>query len=297
MKYIFNSILIFTLISCSSKEVNLDANGVFESTEITISAQNPGELTGLYIDEGNQVTKEDVLAQVDSTSLSLTKLQLLSQVSGLEARLPNIASNLKTLKHQISGLKKDQQRIQNMYDQGAATSKQLDDVNTKLASLKSTYAAQKDNLTNQNNSLVFQIDALEEQVKLIEYQISKSTIKAPIDGVVLVKFVEQNEMVGAGRPLMRIADLQHMTLKAYLNTEQLKDLKIGQKVTVFAEYGAEGKKELPGSITWISSESEFTPKTIQTQDERANLVYAVKVAVDNKDGLLRIGMYGGFKIK
>ena len=150
-------------------------------------------------------------------------------------------------------------------------------------------------MTDQKNSITYQINSLQEQISLIEYQISKTSIIAPIDGIVLVKFVEQNEILGVGRPLMRLANLEEMTLKAYVNTEQLKDYKIGQIVDVFAEYGAEGKKEYQGKISWISSESEFTPKTIQTQDERANLVYAVKVLVKNTDGMLRIGMYGGFK--
>ncbi|MDA8595357.1 HlyD family efflux transporter periplasmic adaptor subunit [Flavobacteriaceae bacterium] len=293
------SLIIISLavfISCSNNtEVN-NANGVFETTQVSLSAQTMGELLSFPAYEGMLIKKGQLLAQIDSTNLSMTKLQLESQIQGLKAQLPDIKTELSPIDQELIGLKKDQKRVKNMVESDAATQKQLDDINTRISVVESTYRSKKSSLTNLKTSLDFQINALDNQIDLLSYQIDNCSIKAPFDGTVLVKFAEANEVVGPGQPLMRVANLKEMTLRAYVTTEQLKDLAIGKKVTVFADYGKDGEKTLQGEISWISPSSEFTPKTIQTQDERANLVYAVKVKVKN-NGLLRIGMYGGFNIE
>lgn len=287
------SILIF---SCKDSDNKLDANGVFETTEINVSSQSIGEILTFDITEGQKVKKGNVLAQIDTTNLSLQKLQLKSNIAGLKANIPNIAIDLRPLESEIKGLKKDQIRIVNMVKSKASTKKQLDDINTQIEVVTNNYNAQKNKLSKLKESLEYQIIALSEQIKRIDYQINKCTIISPITGIVMVKFMEESEIANPGRVILKVANLENMILRAYVNTEQLKNLQIGKDVSVFADYGTDGKKELKGKISWISSESEFTPKTIQTQDERANLVYAIKVKVKN-NGLLKIGMYGGFNIK
>jgi len=286
---------LILMISCSENAQVENANGVFETTQVSLSAQTMGELLSFAAYEGMSIEKNQILAQIDTTNLSLTKLQIESQIQGLIAQLPNIKTELSPLEQELIGLEKDQKRVANMVKSNAATEKQLDDINTRISVIQSTYRSKKSSLSQLKKSLNSQINALEKQIYLLNYQIDNCTIRAPFKGNVLVKFAEAHEVVAPGQPLMRVANLDEMTLRAYVNTEQLKDLAIGNEVEVFADYGKEEKKTLQGEITWISPSSEFTPKTIQTQDERANLVYAVKVKVKN-NGLLRIGMYGGFKI-
>lgn len=294
-KITFVIILYFVLISCNKEEANLFAYGTFETKEVKMSSPSMGELLALDFEEGMSFNKGDTLVQIDTIDLSLKKLQLLSQLSGLKAKAPDINLELEAIDQEISGLKKNQKRLENMVSDGAATQKQLDDINTRIAVLESNYKSKSNLLSDQSESLKFQIKAIRDQINILDYRISKSFVIAPFSGTILQKYAEKSEIVGPGQPIVLIGNLETMILRAYVNTEQLKDLRLNQNVTVFADYGESEKKSYKGQIAWISSKAEFTPKTVRTQKERANLVYALKIRVPN-DGYLKIGMYGGFNL-
>ncbi len=296
MKGITYLLILALLISCGEKEETLFAYGSFETTEVKLSSQAMGEVLSISKDEGMSFKSGEILAQIDTVDLSLNKLQLSSQLSGLRAKAPDITIELDAIEQELSGLEKNQKRLENMLADGAATQKQLDDINTRIAVLKSRYKAKSNLLSDQNESLSFQIKALKEQIKLIDYRIAKSALQAPFQGTVIHKYAEVAEVVRPGQPVLLIADLDQMILKAYVNTEQLKDLNLNQNVKVYADYGDREQKAYTGRISWISSKAEFTPKSTRTQNERANLVYAIKIAVPN-DGYLKIGMYGGFNLE
>jgi len=275
---------LLQFMACSDKDALKDATGVFEATEIIVSAEANGKLLRFDAQEGKQLKKGEILGQIDTVQLSLQKMQLGAQQLSIEAGKPDVPSQVNATEREIEKLEFEKIRTQ----------KQLDDIESQLLVLKARLRAQKKSLGSSIEAIDAQNNAIDVQVDQLNDQISRCQVKSPIDGSILVKYTEQGEFVNLGRPLFKVADMTNMVLRAYVTAQQLKDLQINQKVKVLAEFGADETKEYEGEITWISDKSEFTPKTIQTQDERANLVYAVKVSVKN-NGYLKIGMYGGLK--
>jgi len=289
------SIILVLVYSCKSNKNETDATGVFESTEIIVSAEASGKLLSFTIEEGDEVKQGQTVGQIDSSQLYLNKLTVEANRLALLSSRPNVQSQLDALESEIANAEFEKKRIEKLLAGDAATQKQLDDINSGIQVLKDNLKAKKIALNIQTEAIDSQSEAMNAQIDVINDQLSRSTITSPIDGTILVKYAEQGELAATGKPLFQVADLKRMILRAYVTGNQLPQLKIGQKIKVLAEIGEEGSREYEGEITWISSKSEFTPKTIQTQDERANLVYAVKIAVAN-DGNLKIGMYAGIII-
>lgn len=282
------------LLSCKNNDDTKDATGVFEATEIIVSAEATGKLLEFDVQEGQQLKKETVLGQIDTIQLSLKKMQLKANQLSLQAGKPDVSSQISATERELEKLEFEKKRTQKLLEGDVATQKQLDDIQSQINVLTARLKAQKKSLNSTTDAIDAQIQAVEVQLGQTSDQIARCTVKSPIDGTVLVKYTEPGEFVNTGKALFKVANMDQMILKAYVTAEQLKDIQLGQRVKVPAEYGADASREYEGEITWISNKSEFTPKTIQTQDERANLVYAVKVAVKN-DGYLKIGMYGGIK--
>lgn len=289
---LISSLLLF---SCNNDNDGRFASGVFEATEVIVSAENNGKILNLDVKEGDAIASNTKVGLIDSTQLHLQKLQLLASKSTVLANKPDIQVQIKATERELVKQKREHVRLKNLVAGEVATQKQLDDIEASVEILAARLESQKSNLNNSVNAIDAQIQTIDVQITQLEDQIENCIVTSPIDGTVLVKYAEKGEMAAMGKPLFKIADIDNMILKAYVTSEQLAHLQLGQDVTVLAEFGAEETKEYSGRITWISSKSEFTPKTIQTQDERANLVYAVKISVKN-DGYLKIGMYGGFKI-
>lgn len=282
------------LLSCSNGNGDFDATGTFESEEVIVSAEATGKLIFFNIEEGMNLKKDQIAAVIDTTQLYLKKKQLESTIKSVLVTQPDIPTQLASIREQIITAEREKNRIDNLVKTNAATSKQLDDINSQLEVLNKQYDAARSSLTITKQGIISQTLPLKTQVEQIQDQINKSITKNPVDGTVLTRYAMQNEVTSNGKALYKIADLSTMTLRAYINGEQLSQIKLGQKVKVFVDNGEGNQKELSGEIYWISSKAEFTPKTIQTKDERANLVYAIKVKVIN-DGYLKIGMYGEVK--
>jgi len=294
LKYII-PILLVTLFSCSSDENGTDATGVFEATEIIVSAESSGKLLSFSIQEGDELQKKQPLGQIDSTQLYLNKLQVEANQMALLSSRPDVQSQLYAIEREIEKAEFEKRRIQKLLEGDVATQKQLDDINAQIEVLRANYKAKRTALNISTQAIDAQVEAMGAQIDLINDQLERSKILSPIDGTILVKYAEQGELTAMGKPLFKVADLNRMILRAYVTADQLTKIQTGQLVKVLAEFGKAENREYDGKISWISSKSEFTPKTIQTQDERANLVYAVKISVPN-DGYLKIGMYGGIKI-
>ncbi|MDR1091411.1 MAG: HlyD family efflux transporter periplasmic adaptor subunit [Prevotella sp.] len=293
MKYtILIAGLILVCSSCNRNKFDHDASGTFEATEIIISAEATGKIEQFDVTEGDMLTKGQYLGYVDTTQLYLRKLQLQATSKAVNVRRLDVSIQVAIIKEQISKAETEKRRIGNLLKDGAATQKQLDDVDSQLAVLQRSLAAQLNSLSTSVNSLNEESSAYEIQVAQIEDQLAKSRIINPIDGVVLSKYAEAKEMTSQGRPLYKLADTRNMFLRAYTVSTQLESIRTGQEVTVFINAADDTQKSYKGIVSWISGKAEFTPKTIQTQDERQNLVYAVKIAVENTDGLIKTGMYG-----
>ena len=260
-----------------------------------MSARATGELIQFDIEEGLKLEAGKQAGYIDTVQLHLKKMQLLASMKSVESRQYNVSRQIASIRQQIATEKTEQKRYENLVRSNAANQKQLDDINAQIALLEKQLSAQTETLENNNRSVSGESAGLFAQVDQIDDQIQKSIISSPIDGTVLSKYAEQGELATQGRTLFKVADIENMTLRVYITADQLTSLKIGQSVKVYADQGQSDRKEYPGTITWISDKAEFTPKTIQTRDERANLVYAVKVAVKN-DGYIKKGMYGEIKI-
>ncbi len=282
------------LFACSNGDGDFDATGTFESEEIIVSSEAMGKLVMFKVEEGMNLKLNDIVGVVDTTQLHLKKKQLLASVKAVLSKQPDIATQLASLQKQIETAETEQTRINNLVKSNAATTKQLDDINSQLDVLRKQYNATKSSLTITKQGLQSETLPLTAQIEQIEDQIKKSYIINPVDGTVLTRYAKLNEVTSNGKALYKIANLSEMTLRAYVNGDQLGEIKLGQKVKVFVDKGEGDQKEMSGEIYWVSSKAEFTPKTIQTKDERANLVYAIKVKVIN-DGYLKIGMYGEVK--
>jgi len=286
--------LSIALFACNSSKNNFDASGVFEAEETIISAEATGVIRQFDLAEGQVLTAGQPLGYIDSTQLYLQKMQLESQIRALLARNPNIAVQLSALQSQLRTAETERTRIERLVAGDAATQKQLDDINAQIELLQKQIAIQQSTLSISSAGINNDVATLQIQVLQLENQLSKHRLVSPQNGTVLAKIARVNELTAVGRPLYKIADLENITLRAFVTSAQLTQLKLGQKARVFADFGVNETREYEGVISWISDKSEFTPKTIQTQDERANLVYAIKISVKN-DGYLKIGMYGQVK--
>lgn len=287
---------VFLLLSaCGNKGRQYDASGVFEATEVIVSSQGIGELTWFDVTEGSELTAGQEVGCVDTVQLHLKKMQLLANMKAVESRQYNVSKQIASAEQQIATLRKERIRFENLVRSNAANQKQLDDIDAQIALLEKQLAAQKESLENSNRSVSGESSSLLIQVAQVEDQIRKSIVSSPINGTVLSKYAERGEFVTQGKSLFKIADIGNMFLRVYITADQLTILKIGQELSVYADQGKSDRKEYRGTISWISDKAEFTPKTIQTRDERSNLVYAVKVAVRN-DGYIKKGMYGEIKI-
>ena len=287
--------LLLVLSSCGNKNNQYDASGVFEATEVIVSAQANGELMAFDVMEGRQVEANKQLGYIDTTQLYLKKMQLLANMKAVDSRQYNVSKQIASIQQQIVTQKAEQKRFENLVKSNAATQKQLDDINAQIAILEKQLAAQTETLENSNRSISGETLGLNMQIAQIDDQIRKSIICSPIDGVILSKYAEQGELAMQGRSLFKVADIENIKLRVYITADQLTTLKMEQKVKVYADQGKSDRKEYDGTIIWISDRAEFTPKTIQTRDERANLVYAVKIALTN-DGYVKRGMYGEVKL-
>ena len=313
--------LCFT--ACEKKTEKFDAAGTFEATEIIVSAEATGRILDLKIKEGDQLKKGDIIGGIDPLSIQLQKEQVqasmealtqksndpMPQVNVLNEQIATQRNQVAVQKQQLIVLQKEQKRLENLVKADAATPKQLDDLNGQIDILRKQIEAsessisifekqilaQKAGVSIQNRGILSEKAPLEKRVKQLDEQISRAKIANPIDGTVLSKYAEAGEITMAGKALYKIADMSEMTLRAYISGSQLSQVKINQMVKVMIDDGKDKYREMQGTVTWISDKAEFTPKTIQTKDERANLVYAIKIKVKN-DGFLKIGMFGEVKL-
>lgn len=279
------------LNACGRKEREYDATGVFEATETTVYAEQTGALLTFNVEEGDTVGQNREVGLIDTTQLWLKMKQAEAMKSVYQSQKPEQEKQIAVTRQQLAKAKQDQQRYKELVADGAAPGKMLDDANSQVEVLQRQLDAQLSSLRVNTNALDKQMDATDVQAEQLRDQIRKCHILVPAKGTVIEKYVERGEFVSAGKPLFKMADTENMFIRAYVTSAQLENIKTGQKATVFADYGNGGKKEYEGRVTWISSRSEFTPKTILTDDERADLVYAVKVAIKG-DGYVKMGMYG-----
>lgn len=279
------------LNACGRKERQYDATGVFEATETTVYAEQTGALLTFNVEEGDTVGRNREVGLIDTTQLWLKMKQAESMKSVYQSQKPEQEKQIAVTRQQLAKAKQDQQRYKELVADGAAPAKMLDDANSQVEVLQRQLDAQLSSLRVNTNALDKQMAATDVQAEQLRDQIRKCHILVPAKGTVIEKYVERGEFVSAGKPLFKMADTENMFIRAYVTSAQLENIKTGQKATVFADYGNGGKKEYEGRVTWISSRSEFTPKTILTDDERADLVYAVKVAIKG-DGYVKMGMYG-----
>lgn len=274
---------------------DFDATGTFEATEVVVSAEAAGRILGFDAEEGDLLPAGRQVGAIDTVQLYLQKLQLERSVASVRSNRPDISKQVAALREQIARQQAERRRIRNLLKDGAATTKQLDDIDAELKVLGGQLDASLSTLRNNAASIDENSSAIGLQIAQVEDQLAKCRIASPITGTVLAKYSEAGELATVGRPLMKVADLGRIYLRAYFTSDQLADLEIGRQVTVTADFGGDRQVDYPGRITWIASECEFTPKTIQTRASRANLVYAVKIAVEN-DGQLKIGLYGEVKL-
>ncbi|WP_269684390.1 HlyD family secretion protein [Flavobacterium lacustre] len=284
MKTTLTLFILISLISCSKNNEKADGYGNFEATEVTISAEANGKIDYLKLEEGDVLEPNMQVGLVDTTQLYFNKQQLIASKSTILSKSSNVLSQINVLKEQLKTTLTEQKRIQNMFAENAATKRQVDEVIGKVNVLQE----QIKSVGTQNAPIANEAQSIDIQIEKIDDQIQKSKIINPIKGTVLAKYAEPNEVTAFGKPLYKIADISEMTLRVYVSETQLAQIKVGQTVTVKIDAEKE-MKSYPGTISWIASTAEFTPKIIQTKEERANLVYAVKVKVKN-NGSLKIGM-------
>ncbi len=304
-KIILSVMAAVSLAACKNNENKFDASGTFETTEVIVSSELNGKILSLTINEGDTVSSGRVVGTVDAEGISLQKEQVEASISSLGDKTADVGPQVQLLQNQLavqqsqlSNLLHEKKRIENLISQDAATGKQLDDINAQIDVVnkqmtvtQQQIAVQRSNVSTQNRSILSENKPLQKRVAQLNDQLKRADVVNPINGTVLTKYAEAGELTAAGKALYKIADLSVMKLRAYVTGDQLSQIKLGQQVKVLVDDGKDKYKELPGTITWISDKAEFTPKTIQTKEERANLVYAVKIDVKN-NGYLKIGMYG-----
>ena len=290
MKRIVYIAVVVLATSCST-EAEFDAQGTFEATEIVVSSEATGRILNFEVEEGMAVEANQMVGAIDSVQLHLQRKQLVAQQSALLGSRPDAKKQVAALREQIAKQNEELRRVENMLKDGAATKKQKDDIEAQIKILESQLDATLSTLDKNTSTINNNSAALEAQIAALDDRISKCRIISPVGGTVLVKYAEAGELASVGKPLMKIADLDNIYLRAYFTSDQLAKVNLGDEVKVVADFGGEERYDYTGRVAWISSESEFTPKTIQTKDSRANLVYAVKIAVEN-DGRLKIGLAG-----
>ena len=290
MKRIVYIVAVVLAASCGT-EAEFDAQGTFEATEIVVSSEATGRILNFEVEEGMAVEANQMVGAIDSVQLHLQRKQLVAQQSALLGSRPDVKKQVAALREQIAKQNEELRRVENMLKDGAATKKQKDDIEAQIKILESQLDATLSTLDKNTSTINSNSAALEAQIAALDDRISKCRIISPVGGIVLVKYAEAGELASVGKPLMKIADLDNIYLRAYFTSDQLAKVNLGDEVKVVADFGGEERYDYTGRVAWISSESEFTPKTIQTKDSRANLVYAVKIAVEN-DGRLKIGLAG-----
>ena len=305
-----SSILIATTfmlsaIACNNNKRTFDASGTFEVDEIVVSSEVPGKILSLTVNEGDTISQGKVVGEIDSTNLILQKQQVQATIHSLSEKEASVTPQVDLLQKQLAvqesqlqNLLHEKTRFENLLKQDAATGKQVDDISAQIdvaqkqiAVTRQQIDVQRNNVSTQNRSIMSERSPLEKQIDQLNNQIDKTDIVNPVSGTVSTKYAETGELTSAGKALYEIADLSEMILRAYISGSQLSQVKLGQTVKVLVDNGTNAYKEMSGIVTWVSDKAEFTPKTIQTKDERANLVYAIKIRVKN-DGYLKIGMYG-----
>lgn len=287
-------LLVLLAASCVEGNKAYDASGVFESTEVTVSAEGNGKILSLDLQEGDRLETGQIVGCIDTVQLHLSEIQLEASRRAVGSGRLDISRQIAALESQIGKQRQELDRFTKLEKAGASNRKQVEDIQAQIETLERQLAAQKESLNSSNRNVSGQADALEAQIEQIRDRIRKCVITSPVAGTVLAKYSEAGEFAALGRALFKVADIDNIRLRAYITADQLTTLKLGQQVRVFADQGSSGRKEYAGTLIWISDKAEFTPKTIQTRDERANLVYAVKIAVEN-DGLIKLGMYGDIK--
>lgn len=287
-------LLVLLAASCVEGNKAYDASGVFESTEVTVSAEGNGKILSLDIQEGDRLEAGQIVGCIDTVQLLLSEVQLEASRRAVGSGWLDISRQIAALESQIGKQRQELDRFTKLEKAGASNRKQVEDIQAQIETLERQLAAQEESLNSSNRNVSGQADALEAQIEQIRDRIRKCVITSPVAGTVLAKYSEAGEFAALGRALFKVADIDNIRLRAYITADQLTTLKLGQQVRVFADQGSSGRKEYAGTLIWISDKAEFTPKTIQTRDERANLVYAVKIAVEN-DGLIKLGMYGDIK--
>ena len=275
--------------SCKN-DIAFDACGQIDAVQVTVSAESNGKILDFSINEGDRLSAGQIVGTLDSTQTALQIRELRQRMEGARTRLVDMERQGRPNRQQLASLENDLARFSKLLDSNAATQKQVDDINDKIAVLKAQIAAQEQSWERGNSNILSEIGTYEIQLAQKQDQLAKCSITAPVEGTVLSKYAEAGETVTNGKPLFKIADMSKVYVRAYFTTAQLSDIKLGDAVTVIPDDGTASPKEYEGRITWISDQAEFTPKNIQTRDERADLVYAVKVSVPN-DGSLRLGMY------
>lgn len=286
--------LALMLNACGNKEKEYDATGVFEATETVVCAEQNGSLMVFDVEEGDRLEQGREVALIDTVQLWLKMQQAEATKKVYRSQKPDMEKQLAAIGEQLAKARQEQQRYRELVADGAAPRKMLDDADSQVEVLQRQMEALRSSLSVSTDALDRQMEAADVQREQLLDQLEKCHVRTPASGTVIEKYVERGEFVATGKPLFKMADTAHMYLRAYVTSAQLQHIRIGQKAKVFADYGEGQKREYAGTVTWISSRSEFTPKTILTDDERADLVYALKVAVKN-DGYIKMGMYGEVK--
>ena len=294
MKRIVNILAAIIAVSCSN-EVEYDAQGTFEATEVVISAEGTGRILNFDIVEGEAIEANSKVGDIDSLQLHLQREQLKAQQVALLSSRPDKEKQVASIRSQIAKQRAELQRVENMLRDGAATTKQRDDIKAQIDILEGQLSATLSTIDNNTSTINENAAALEAQIAALDDRIAKCRISSAVGGTVLVKYAEEGEFTTVGKPLMKVANLEDIYLRAYFTSDQLSKVNLGDEVTVTANFGGDERYDYKGRVAWISAESEFTPKSIQTKDSRANLVYAVKIAVKN-DGRLKIGLAGEVKL-
>ncbi|HPG11972.1 MAG TPA: efflux RND transporter periplasmic adaptor subunit [Chitinophagaceae bacterium] len=304
------AIIAASLSACNGNSNDFDASGTFEADEVVVSSEIPGKITSLNIEEGMTIPADSIVGTIDATNIALQKEQVEASIEALNQKTADVSPQVKLLqdqiavqKSQLDNLMYEKRRVENLLKSDAATQKQLDDINSNIDVLnkqinvtQQQINVQQNNIATQNRSILSESKPLSKRAAQLKDQLDKANIVNPVSGTVITKYAEAGEITNAGKALYKIADLSEITLRAYLTGGQLSEVKLGQQVKVLVDDGDDKYKEFPGTITWVSDKAEFTPKTIQTKEERANLVYAMKIKVKN-DGTMKIGMYGEVKFK
>jgi HlyD family secretion protein len=312
MKKLFfgiTAITSFLIFGCNGNGNEFDASGTFEADETIVSSEIPGKILSFNVEEGMHLSKDSIVGTVDATNIDLQQQQVEATINALNEKTANVNPQVELLQNQLAvqqsqldNLLHERTRIENLLKADAATAKQLDDINAQIDVVKKSMTVtqqqinvKKNDIATQNRSILSEAEPLRKRVAQLEDQQQRANILNPVTGTVIAKYAEAGEITSSGKALYKIADLSELNLRAYVTGVQLSTIKLGQQVKVMIDQGEKGYKEYTGTIVWISDKAEFTPKTIQTKEERANLVYAIKVKVKN-DGLLKIGMYGEVKL-